>query len=360
MNLDLKNREWKEFPVKSLFNIERGTRLIIRNRISGNIPFVTAGFQNQGVAELIQNKEQKSFSNSITIDMFGNVFYRNYNFKCDDNIHVLTNSNINENTGNFIVNCIKKTTKDIFSYGKQFRLKTLERLKVLLPINEKSKPDYKFMQQYMRHKKQEKQKEYQEFIQNRLNQLKKTPKTISLDQKEWIEFLLKDIFTDIQRGKRLKKADHKKGNQPYISSTGSNKGLDNYIGNKEKVRVFENCITLANSGSVGACFYQPYSFVASDHVTKLENNEFDKYTNLFISSLVSRLGEKYSFNREINDKRIKKEKILLPRNENNEPDYEFMENYMKNLEYKKLNEYLKSKSELTSSSSKSSITFKNN
>ena len=75
MNLDLKNREWKEFPVKSLFNIERGKRLIIRNRISGNIPFVTAGFQNQGVAELIQNKEQKSFSNSITIDMFGNVFY---------------------------------------------------------------------------------------------------------------------------------------------------------------------------------------------------------------------------------------------------------------------------------------------
>ena len=95
---------------------------------------------------------------------------------------------------------------------------------------------------------------------------------------------------------------------------------------------------------MGACFYHPYSFVASDHVTKLENNEFDKYTNLFLSSLVSRLAEKYSFNREINDKRIKKEKILLPRNENNEPDYEFMENYMKNLEYKKLNEYLKTKS----------------
>ena len=84
--------------------------------------------------------------------------------------------------------------------------------------------------------------------------------------------------------------------------------------------------------------------MASDHVTKLENNDFDKYTNLFLSSVVSRLGEKYSFNREMNDTRIKKEKILLPINDKNEPDYEFMENYMKNLEYKRLTEYLKFKS----------------
>ncbi|MBT7851071.1 MAG: restriction endonuclease subunit S [Flavobacteriaceae bacterium] len=132
-------------------------------------------------------------------------------------------------------------------------------------------------------------------------------------------------------------------NKPQIYR-GSNNGIDGYVGNKEKVRIFENCITLANSGSVGSCFYQPYSFVASDHVTKLENNDFDKYTNLFLSSVVSRLGEKYSFNREMNDTRIKKEKILLPINDKNEPDYEFMENYMKNLEYKRLTEYLKFKS----------------
>jgi len=41
--------------------------------------------------------------------------------------------------------------------------------------------------------------------------------------------------------------------------------------------------------------------------------------------------------------RLKRQKIMLPINENNEPDYIFIENYMKNLEYKKLSEYLEFK-----------------
>ncbi len=43
---------------------------------------------------------------------------------------------------------------------------------------------------------------------------------------------------------------------PYISSTAINNGIDNFISNKKKVRVFSNCLSIANSGSVGACFYQ--------------------------------------------------------------------------------------------------------
>jgi hypothetical protein len=45
----------------------------------------------------------------------------------------------------------------------------------------------------------------------------------------------------------------------------------------------------------------------------------------------------------MNDTRIKREKILLPINDKKEPDFEYMENYIKQLEYKKLNEYLKQK-----------------
>ena len=199
------------------------------------------------------------------------------------------------------------------------------------------------MEKFIRHKEQERHKEYKLFIQQRIDKLKNTPKTVPLKEKKWGEFFLNEIFTEIQRGKRLKKADHIEGNQPYISSTGLNNGLDGYVDNTEKVRIFNNCITLANSGSVGSCFYQPYSFVASDHVTKLENKKFTKSVNLFISSIVARLGVKYSFNREMNDTRIKREKIMLPINKNSVPDYEFMENYMRNLEYKKLTEYLKFK-----------------
>ena len=77
-------------------------------------------------------------------------------------------------------------------------------------------------------------------------------------------------FNTIQRGKRLTKSNQIKGLTPYISSSGINNGLDNFISNSEKIRVFDNCLTIANSGSVGSTFYHTYRFIASDHVTHLK------------------------------------------------------------------------------------------
>jgi hypothetical protein len=144
----------------------------------------------------------------------------------------------------------------------------------------------------------------------------------------------------IQRGKRLKTENHIRRYTPYVSSTGINNGVDGFVGNENKVRIFVNCLTLANSGSVGATFYQPFRFVASDHVTKLSNEKFSQYVYLFIAMAVSRIGEKYSFNREINDERIKKEKIMLPVNSHGNPDYEYMEQYMRIKERESLMHYL--------------------
>ena len=124
---------------------------------------------------------------------------------------------------------------------------------------------------------------------------------LDLHDREWKEFYLRDIFPDIQRGKRLKTADHIQGSIPYVSSSAINNGVDAFIGNGGKVRKFEECLTLANSGSVGKTFYHSYEFIASDHVTSLKSDKLNKYSYLFIATIVQRLEEKYSFNREIND-----------------------------------------------------------
>lgn len=117
-----------------------------------------------------------------------------------------------------------------------------------------------------------------------------------------------------------------------MSSTAFNNGVDGFIGNESSVRIFADCLTIANSGSVGSAFFHKYDFVASDHVTKLKREGLDKYAYLFLIPLVSRLSEKYSFNREINDERIKREKLLLPVNEHGDIDFEFMSTFMKNVE----------------------------
>lgn len=164
---------------------------------------------------------------------------------------------------------------------------------------------------------------------------------LNLDEKKWNVFFLKDLFPEIQRGKRLIKDKHVTGRMPYISSTALQNGVDNFIGNKSDIRVFANCLSIANSGSVGTSFFQPFKFVASDHITHLKNPSFKKQHYLFIATITSRLSDKYNFNREINDLRISREQILLPTNSYDQPDYAFMKDYVSDLEDKKRKVYLK-------------------
>lgn len=162
---------------------------------------------------------------------------------------------------------------------------------------------------------------------------------MKLSDREWKDFAVPYVFQNIQRGKRLKKADHILGIVPYVSSTANNNGVDAYIEATKGTRVFENCISLANSGSVGTAFYEPFAFVASDHVTSLKRENTSQYVYLFLTAVLEQQKSNFDFNREINDLRIKKMRIMLPVDDNDEPDYQFMEDYMKELMVAKRKQY---------------------
>lgn len=162
---------------------------------------------------------------------------------------------------------------------------------------------------------------------------------LNLTDREWRPFFLTEIFPTIQRGKRLKSEDHVPGQMPYVSSSAMNNGVDNFVSNTQRVRIFADCLSLANSGSVGSSFYEPFAFVASDHITHLKNERYNKYHYLFIAALTNRLSKKYNFNREINDARISREKIMLPVDETGKPDLDFMEAYCKEREQQLIEKY---------------------
>ncbi|WP_052360745.1 restriction endonuclease subunit S [Oceanobacillus manasiensis] len=198
----------------------------------------------------------------------------------------------------------------------------------MLPVNENDSPSWELMEQHSvfriaQVRDKWKSLDLNPIIDNR-----------DLGDLDWKEFYLNQVFDTIKRGKRLTKARQKTGLIPYVSSSMLNNGVDNFISNKNGVRKFKNALTLANSGSVGSSFFQPTIFIASDHVTVLKNTQFNKYHYLFLSVCIEKQSGKYSFNREINDARIKREKIMLPVNSKNDPDYEFMEQYMKRVENK--------------------------
>lgn len=269
----------------------------------------------------------------------GDAVYKGNFFVPSNNVSIILKENLNRYSGLFITTSINKCSNR-YSYGYIRNDRRTAREKIMLPINKENNIDWHFMQEYSKFVIEKKEGKYKDYITKVFEKLEYI-KIELLRDKEWKEFFLTEIFSTIKRGKRLTKVNQVTGTIPYVSSTAYNNGVDNFIGNDTNVRIFENCITIANSGSVGASFYHPYKFVASDHITHLEEKKMSEDVYLFISTLTDRFSKKYNFNREINDARISREKILLPINDKNEPDYEYMEQYIKNLKYKKIQQYLK-------------------
>lgn len=71
------------------------------------------------------------------------------------------------------------------------------------------------------------------------------------------------------------------------------------------------------------------------------SEHINEYIGLFISKCSDMNESKYSHGYSRNMERLKRDKIMLPVNNVGDPDYEYMEQYIKNLEYKKLIDYLR-------------------
>lgn len=210
----------------------------------------------------------------------------------------------------------------------------------MLPVTDSGEPDYEYMAEYTRQIRKAMLAKYRAYVEERIAEIGEIVEIPALDEKEWSHFKMPGVFNTIQRGKRLKNADHVPGNVPYISSTANNNGVDDYIEATSGTRVFGDCISLANSGSVGTAFYEPFEFVASDHVTVLKTDGLTKYTYLFMTSMIEKQGSNFNFNREINDARIRNMQLMLPVTDSGEPDYEYMEQYSKNMMLRKYRQYL--------------------
>lgn len=348
--LSLNDVEWGEFRIKDLFETFVGTNGLQtytgayvprKDLISASTPRITVRETNNGIDSFSdsKNKNFKTYRNFISVSFMGSVFYHPYEASLDMKVHALIPKefNLTKNLSMFIIRSLKNNT-EFNSYGNQLSSTDLPNKKFLLPLYNKDKPNLQFMEDYI---KQEQKVIAQKVISYYEQKMLETAfDLVGLEDVEWNEFNFNDVFRKIQRGKRLKKDDHIEGNTPYISSTSLNNGLDQFIGNKEKIRKFKNNITLANSGSVGSCFYHEYEYIASDHVTSLTLDNADKYTYMFMSTIIKRLEEKYSFNREINDKRIRNEKFILPVDKNGSPHWKYMSEFMKKIESENLEKVL--------------------
>lgn len=124
----------------------RGKRLKSLDRISGNLPFVTAGEANMGISAFIGNDVDVFKANTTTIDMFGSAKYRNYDYGADDHVAVVHTEHLPKMASAFVTTAIHKASyTSKFSYARNFYAKDADELIIQLPT-QNGTPDYNYMQ----------------------------------------------------------------------------------------------------------------------------------------------------------------------------------------------------------------------
>lgn len=148
----LDTTKWKWFELQDLFDIKKGKRLTKANMIEGNVPFIGSIDSNNGYREYIGQKPIHT-GNTITVNYNGSVaeaFYQPKPFWACDDVNVLyPKFEINQYIALFFVT-LMKMEKYRFNYGRKWHMERMKISKIKVPVTDKGKPDFMFMEQYIK------------------------------------------------------------------------------------------------------------------------------------------------------------------------------------------------------------------
>ena len=102
----------------------------------------------------------------------------------------------------------------------------------------------------------------------------------------------------------------------------------NYFVNNTNETLEESCISVNRNGSVGYSFYHPYKALYGNDTRKLIPKIKDKHISLFLTTSITKQREKYGYGYKMGTSRIKRQKILLPVDNKEKIDYDFMKKFM--------------------------------
>jgi len=121
------------------------------------------------------------------------------------------------------------------------------------------------------------------------------------------------------------------GNTPFVSASEKNNGVTAYVDDNPTFP--GNLITISRNGSVCEAFFQPEPFCASlDDIRVLIPKGFklNKYIGLFLCTVIRQEKFRYTYGRKFGTGRIRETLIELPAKNEDEPDWDWIDNYIKN------------------------------
>ena len=340
MNLNVQN--WQPFRIDRLFDIYTGGDLIMGDIEEGEIPIASNSSENNNIAaytEYIEGRKLFDHTKSISVADRGRfwAFIQPKDFYLATRVKCLVckgGISLNEYQMSFIVSVLNQESFK-FSYGRNC-CAHLPDIEIFLPVQHETDgspvvdssckwsdegfvPDWKFMEEYIKslHHKPLKTK-------NEPAQVKE------LNISNWKTFRVGDIL-DCDSTILSIKDELSEGNIPFVSRTAENNGIDGYV-EVERGKITEgNCITIGAEGIYA--FYQSESFATGNKVYQIRRRNMNRYIGLFLVTVLNLEDYRYSYGRARIMSKLKDEIIKLPVDLAGNPDWQFMEDYIKALPY---------------------------
>ena len=148
-------REWGEFRVGELFDAFLSKDDIQPKAIvEGNPPLVSSGKENNGIIAFIDNKNARLWeANTLTVDMFGKVFYQEQPYYAVSHgrvIILMPRMPMTKHCMQFIGCAIERVTTDKYAFSEMCTGTKLLKDVILLPKDKTGQPDWAYMEEYMR------------------------------------------------------------------------------------------------------------------------------------------------------------------------------------------------------------------
>lgn len=152
---------------------------------------------------------------------------------------------------------------------------------------------------------------------------------LTLQDVQWKEFRIKDIF-NVFTGSLIQKKLIKEGIIPRITATDVNNGIALFTDSlsDKKFKKYSNFISISFLGSV---FYQQneVSLDMKIHGIKIKNKALNKEIALFLIPLIKNFAFKFNYGYQLSTSILKIQKLMLPVDKNGNPNWQFMEKYIK-------------------------------
>ena len=166
---------------------------------------------------------------------------------------------------------------------------------------------------------------------------------MSLNIESWKPFRIGEVFNIFNgKGVTQEEIEANPGDFPTVQSGDENNGIIGYMDLEYAKSVgytytTEPCLTVARSGTAGSIHFLKNGCIVGDSAKILQTK--DKVTEtcyMFLATILKALRYKYSYGRKVTEGKYLEEVIKLPVNSCGEPDWNYMEQYIKSLHYKQL------------------------